>query len=95
LAGLGALFWGAKLIRSPRGDRTIWLPTDVYFENCITKPTRWDIRLLDEKLPPSKCDKKALVSRQTLGHFSTLDLTQTFEEVFHQFAHSTATCRDS
>jgi len=32
-----------------------------------------------EKLPPSKCDKKALVSRQTLGHFSTFDLTQTFE----------------
>jgi len=28
---------------------------------------------------PSKCVKKAMFSRQTLGHFSTLDLTQTFE----------------
>jgi len=29
--------------------------------------------------PPSKCVNKALISRQTLRHFSTLDLTQTFE----------------
>jgi len=32
-----------------------------------------------EKLPPSKREKKTLMSRQTLGHFSTLDLNQTFE----------------
>jgi len=31
------------------------------------------------QLTPSKCAQKALVSRQTLRHFSTLDLTQTFE----------------
>jgi len=31
------------------------------------------------QLPPSKCVKKALISRQTLAHLSTLDLTQTFE----------------
>jgi len=41
----------------------------------------------------SKCVKKSLISRQTLGHFSTLDLTKTFEWTFRQFAHSTATCR--
>ena len=32
-----------------------------------------------EQLPPSECVKNALISRQTLGHCSTLDLTQTFE----------------
>ena len=42
---------------------------------------------------PSKCVKKALISRQTLGLFSALDLTHTFEWTFHQFAYSTATCR--
>jgi len=44
------------------------------------------------QLPPNKCVEKALLSRQTLGYFSTLDLTQTFEKTLHQFAHSTATC---
>jgi len=34
---------------------------------------------LGHNFPPSKCVKKALISRQTLGHFSTLDLTKTFE----------------
>jgi len=28
---------------------------------------------------PSKCVKKTLISRQTPGHFSTLDLTKIFE----------------
>jgi len=32
-----------------------------------------------EQLPPSKCVKKALISRQTLGLLNALDLTQTFE----------------
>ena len=32
---------------SPRGDGTTWLPTNAYFENCITNRARWDIRLLD------------------------------------------------
>jgi len=31
------------------------------------------------QLPPKKCIKKALISRQTLRLFSALDLTQTFE----------------
>jgi len=30
------------------------------------------------QLPP-RCVKKDLISRQTLGHFSTLDLAKTFE----------------
>jgi len=47
---------------------------------------------LGHNFPPSKCVKKALTSRQTLGHFSTLDLTKTFEWTFRQFAHSTPTC---
>jgi len=29
---------------------------------------------------PSKCVKKTLISRQTLGYFSTLDLTQIFSK---------------
>jgi len=33
--------------------------------------------------------QKTLISRQTPGYFSTLDLTHIFEETFHQFAHST------
>jgi len=44
-----------------------------------------------EKLPPSKCVKKAMILRITLRYFSTLDLTQIFEKTFHQFAHSTTT----
>jgi len=31
------------------------------------------------QLPPSQCVNKELISRQTLGHCSTLDLTQIFE----------------
>jgi len=38
LGGHGALLGGAKLTKSSRGDGTTWLPTDVYFENCISKP---------------------------------------------------------
>jgi len=46
-----------------------------------------------EQLPPSKSVKKVPISRKTLEHFSTLDLTQTLDKTFHQCAHSTATCR--
>jgi len=34
---------------------------------------------LGHNCSPSKSVKKALISRQKLGHFSTLDLTKTFE----------------
>jgi len=44
------------------------------------------------QLPPSKCVKQNLISRETLGYFITLDLTQIFEQTFHQTAHYTATC---
>ena len=36
-----------------------------------------------EKLLPSKCIKKAMISRITLRYLSTLDLTQTFVRTFH------------
>jgi len=31
------------------------------------------------QLPPGKCVKKNLITRKTLGYFSAMDLTQTFE----------------
>jgi len=37
LGGL-ELFWGAKSTNPP--ERRDWLPTDVYFKNCITKPSQ-------------------------------------------------------
>jgi len=43
-------------------------------------------------LLPSKCVKKNWFWRQTPGYFSTVDLTQIFEQTFHQFAHSTGRC---
>ena len=43
---------------------------------------------------PSKFVEKSLISRQTLGLFNALDLTQTFDSTFHQFADSTGACRD-
>ena len=36
-----------------------------------------------QKLLPSKCVKKTMISRITLGYFNTLDLTQIFEKTFH------------
>jgi len=35
--------------------------------------------------------EKALISKQILGNFNKLGLTDTFEQTFNQFAHSTAT----
>jgi len=36
-----------------------------------------------ENLLPSKCVKKATISRITLRYLSTLDLTEIFEKTFH------------
>ena len=47
------------------------------------------VKGLEENCP--KYVKRALISKQTLGHFNKLDLTDTFELTFNQFAHSTAT----
>jgi len=41
--------------------------------------------------PPNKYVKKVLISRQTLGHLSTLDVVQTFESTFYQLSHCTNT----
>jgi len=35
--------------------------------------------------------KKVLISIQKEAYFSTRDLSQTFEKIFYQFAHSTTT----
>jgi len=43
---------------------------------------------IEGKLPPSI--KKALISKQTLGHFNKLDLTDAFEYTFNLFTLSTA-----
>jgi len=44
---------------------------------------------LEENCP--KFVEKALILKQTLGHFNKLDMTDTFDQKFNQFAHSTAT----
>jgi len=51
----------------------------------------WIRRWKDWRKIASNYVKKALISKQTLGHFNKLALTDTFEETFNQFDHSTAT----
>jgi len=51
----------------------------------------WRGRWRDWRKIAPKYVKKALLSKQTLGHSNKLDLTDTCEETFNQFAHSTAT----
>ena len=42
-----------------------------------------------EEFPPSEYVKKVLILRQKEAYFSTLDLSQTFEQNLYQCAHST------
>jgi len=49
------------------------------------------VQVMGDNRRPSKYVQIALISRQIKGQFSTLDLTQTISEAFHQFAHSVTT----